>query len=138
MLFKLENYEKYMCFHNKMLSIILIHNFAAVVIRLWKTIDDQTKVLFVWGIELSGLLYIAPMPLEPKMFHSNSLVFCMTGGNFTATHCITEDQPTLARITDLTLSTKDVGTSGTLLQLTRYFLLFLLIFLLLFLSCYFY
>ncbi|KAF0756235.1 UV radiation resistance associated protein, partial [Aphis craccivora] len=91
----------------------------AVVIRLWRTTDDQTKVLFVWGIELSGLLYITPMSLDPKMFHSNSLVFCMTGGNYTAPHCIAEDQPTLARITHLTLPSKDVRISGTLLQLTR-------------------
>ncbi|XP_022182663.1 UV radiation resistance associated protein [Myzus persicae] len=91
----------------------------AVVIRLWRTTDDHTKVLFVWGIELSGLLYITPMSLDPKMFHSNSLVFCMTGGNYTAPHCIAEDQPTLARITHLTLPVKDVKISGTLLQLTR-------------------
>lgn len=45
----------------------------------------------------------------------------MTGGNFTAAHCICEDQPTLARITDLTLPTKDVKTSGTLEQLSRYY-----------------
>lgn len=87
--------------------------------RLWKSTEHQTKVLFVWGIELSGLLYITPMPLEPKMFHSNSLVFCMTGGNYTAPHCIAEDQPTLARITDLTLPAKDVRISGKLFQLTR-------------------
>lgn len=86
---------------------------------MWKTTNDQAKVLFVWGVELSGLLYISPMPLEPKMFHSNSLVFCMTGGNYTAPHCIAEDQPTLARITDLTLPIKDVRISGTLSQLTR-------------------
>jgi len=87
---------------------------------LWKTTDGQTKVLFVWAIELSGLLYIPPMLLQPKMFHPNSLVFCMTGGNYTAPHCIKEDQPTLARITDLTLLAKDVRISGTLSQLTRY------------------
>jgi len=91
----------------------------AVVIRLWKTTDGQTKVLFVWAIELSGLLYIPPISLQPKMFHPNSLVFCMTGGNYTAPHCIKEDQPTLARITDLTLLAKDVRISGTLSQLTR-------------------
>uniref|UniRef100_A0A2S2QRN7 UV radiation resistance-associated protein n=1 Tax=Sipha flava TaxID=143950 RepID=A0A2S2QRN7_9HEMI len=91
----------------------------AVVVRLWKSTEHQTKVLFVWGVELSGLLYITPMPLEPKMFHSNSLVFCMTGGNYTAPHCIAEDQPTLARITDLTLPSKDVRMSGKLFQLTR-------------------
>lgn len=62
------------------------------------------------------------MPLKPKMFHSNSLVFCMTGGNYTAPHCLAEDQPTLARITDLTLTTKDVKMSGTLSQLIRYYL----------------
>lgn len=45
----------------------------------------------------------------------------MIGGNFTAPHCIAEDQPTLARITDLTLPAKDVKTSGTLSQLTRYY-----------------
>lgn len=77
--------------------------------------------MFVWGIELSGLLYMTPMVLEPKMFHSNSLVFYMTGGNYTAPHCIAEDQPTLARITHLTLPIKDVRMSGTLLQLTRYY-----------------
>lgn len=88
---------------------------------MWRTKDDQTKVLFVWGIELSGLLYITPMSLNPKMFHSNSLVFCMTGGNYTAPHCIAEDQPTLARITHLTLPVKDVRLSGTLIQLTRYY-----------------
>ncbi|XP_050438446.1 UV radiation resistance-associated protein [Adelges cooleyi] len=91
----------------------------AVVIRLWQDSNDRTKVLFVWGIELSGLLYITPMTLEPKMFHSNSLVFCMTGGNYTVPHCLAEDQPTLARITDLTLPAKDVRISGTLSQLTR-------------------
>lgn len=94
--------------------------FIAVVIRLWKTTNNQTKVLFVWGIELSGLSYITPMPLRPKMFHSNSLVFCMTGGNYTAPHCLAEDQPTLARITDLTVAVKDVRKSGTLSQLTKY------------------
>jgi hypothetical protein len=96
------------------------YDFVAVVVRLWKSTEHQTKVLFVWGVELSGLLYITPMPLEPKMFHSNSLVFCMTGGNYTAPHCIAEDQPTLARITDLTLPSKDVRMSGKLFQLTRY------------------
>lgn len=90
---------------------------------MWKTSDDNTKILFVWAIELTGLIYISSMPLEPKMFHSNSLVFCMTGGNYTSGHCITEDQPTLARITVLNLSTKDVKISGTLSQLTRYYFL---------------
>lgn len=75
----------------------------------------------MWAIELSGLLYISPMPLKPKIFNSNSLVFCMTGGNYTVGHCITEDQPILARITVLTLPAKDVRISGTLSQLTRYF-----------------
>lgn len=88
--------------------------------RLWKTTNDQTKVLFIWAIELSGLIYITPMTLEPKMFHPNSLVFCMTGGSYTASHCLTEDQPTLARITVLTLPSKDVRISGTLSQMTRY------------------
>lgn len=60
------------------------------------------------------------MSLDPKMFNYNSLVFCMTGGNYTAPHCIAEDQPTLARITHLTLPVKDVRISGTLLQLKRY------------------
>lgn len=114
--------------NRKMKSIKLILNFVAVVIRLWRTINDQTKVLFVWGIELSGLLYIAPMPVEPHKFHSNSLVFCMTGGYFTAPHCIIEDQPTLARITDHTVSSKDVRRSGSVLQLTRYCLLCFTIF----------
>lgn len=95
---------------------------------MWRTTDDQTKVLFVWGIELSGLLYIAPMPSEPQKFHSNSLVFYMTGGYFTAPHCIVEDQPTIARITDHTVSSKDVKRSGSLLQLTRYYLLYFTIF----------
>lgn len=61
------------------------------------------------------------MPLEPKMFHSNTLVFHMTGGNYTASHCIAEDQPTLARISYLALLAKDVKTTETLSQLTRYY-----------------
>ncbi|XP_050531128.1 UV radiation resistance-associated protein [Daktulosphaira vitifoliae] len=91
----------------------------AVVLRLWQHTDDKTEVLFVWGIELSGLLYLSPMTLEPKIFHSNSLVFSMTSGNFTVPQCLVEDQPTYARITDLTLPVKDVRISGTLSQLTR-------------------
>lgn len=80
------------------------------------------------------------MSLDPKMFHSNSLVFCMTGGNYTAPHCIAEDQPTLARITHLTLPSKDVRISGTLLQLTRYYLikinnLSILIYIILLIGC---
>lgn len=71
-------------------------------------------------MELSGLLYIPPRPLTSNMFHANALVFCMTGGYFTTSHCLSEDQPTLARITDLTLPAKDVRTSGTLEQLLRY------------------
>lgn len=94
--------------------------FLAVVIRLWKTTNNQTNILFVWAIELSGLLYIPPRPLTSNMFHANSLVFCMTGGYFTAAHCICEVQPTLARITDLTLPARDIRMSGTLVQLSRY------------------
>lgn len=90
-----------------------------MIIRLWRTINEQTKVLFVWGIEFSGLVYVSSMQLEPKMFHSNSLVFCMSGGMYTITKCIAVDQPTLARITELTLPSKDVRMSGTLSQLTR-------------------
>jgi len=90
-----------------------------VIVRLWKTTNEQTKVLFVWGIELSGLVYISSIPLEPKMFHPNSLVFHMSGGMFTITKCIAIDQPTLARITELTLPSKDVRMSGTLSLLTR-------------------
>lgn len=108
-------------------TIIVTFIFTAVIIRLWKTTNDQTKVLFFWGVELSGLLYISTMQLEPKLFHSNTLVFCMTGGNYTAQHCIVEDQPTLARITDLTLPAKDVRISGTLSQLSRYYLQYKLI-----------
>jgi len=53
------------------------------------------------------------------MFHPNSLVFYMSGGMYTITKCIAVDQPTLARITELTLPSKDVRMSGTLSQLTR-------------------
>lgn len=89
--------------------------------RLWKSTDNQTKIVFIWAIELSGLLYITPMSLEPKMFHSNSLVFQMTGGNYTVSHCVAEDQPTLARISYLKLPIEDLKMSETLSQLTRYY-----------------
>jgi len=59
------------------------------------------------------------MKLEPKMFHPNSLVFHMSGGMYTIAKCIAIDQPTLARITELNLPSKEVRMSGTLSQLTR-------------------
>lgn len=95
--------------------------FSAVVIRLWETTNNHTNILFVWAIELNGLLYIPPkQTLASNMFLTNSLIFCMTGGNFAPTHCMTGDQPTLTRITDLTLPGKDIKKSGSLVQLTRY------------------
>lgn len=99
-----------------------------IVVRVWRHYKDEDSIVTVWGIYFNGLAYIGPhiMPQERLSFARNTLVFCMHGGYFTSPDCLLNDEPTLARITDMSLNQNDIRGSYTVDALSKYlgFILF--------------
>lgn len=91
-----------------------------MVIRLWFSNSQysEDKVLAVWGVYLSGLMYLGPnlrgdVPLKP-----NSLVFLMPGGYFTDPKCL--DVNLKVRYSSVIVNSCDVRLSYSVNSLKRY------------------
>ncbi|KAK6622934.1 hypothetical protein RUM43_008786 [Polyplax serrata] len=91
----------------------------AVVIRLWfsNPLEGEDKVLAVWGVYLSGLMYLGPslrvdIPLKPS-----SIVFLMPGGYFTDPKCLASDMK--LRYSCVTVKKCDVRPSYSISSLKR-------------------
>lgn len=69
---------------------------TAVVLRIWQHEEknsDGDKMILVWGLHLSGLVYLGNkvIHMQPCLFNHNTVIFCMLGGFFTSVHCIRND-----------------------------------------------
>lgn len=99
-----------------------VHGSATgVVIRLWKHVENVNAIITVWGVYFNGLSYIGPQLFasDCASFCANTLILYMHGGYFTSPDFFKEDQPTLARITAITLNRTDLSNSYQLESLLR-------------------
>lgn len=108
-------------FLSQFITIICRIIFAGIVIRVWEHGENEDNIVTVWGVYFSGLSYIGPqIPTEQlSKFSKNTLVFYMHGGYFTSSEYLLNDEPTLARITTMSLNHNDVRKSYTLENLSR-------------------
>ncbi|XP_039281299.1 UV radiation resistance-associated protein [Nilaparvata lugens] len=92
-----------------------------VVIRLWQHSEQGDHVITVWGVYFSGLVYLGPklVSSDPSTLQSNTIIFYMKGGYFTAPHCFksARSPPTRRRTTQL--PSADVKPSYTASSLSR-------------------
>lgn len=88
---------------------------------MWLHTSSGDHVITVWGVYFSGLVYLGPRlgSSDPSTFHTNSIIFYMQGGYFTAPHCFkVEKQPT-PRKEVITLNGSDVRPSYSVNLLLR-------------------
>lgn len=50
--------------------------------------NSEDKVLAVWGVYFSGLMYLGPSLREDLPLKPNSIIFLMSGGYFTDPQCL--------------------------------------------------
>ncbi|XP_065202120.1 UV radiation resistance-associated protein [Planococcus citri] len=94
---------------------------TGIVIRVWEHYENEDNIVTVWGVYFSGLSYIGPQIATEQLskFSKNTLVFYMHGGYFTSSEYLLNDEPTLARISTMSLNHNDVRKSYTLDNLLR-------------------
>ncbi|XP_075213381.1 UV-resistance associated gene [Lycorma delicatula] len=94
---------------------------TGVVIRLWLHTSSGDHVITVWGVYFSGLVYLGPRlgSSDPSTFHTNSIVFYMQGGYFTAPHCFKIAQQPISRVKSISLNASDIRPSYSVNLLSR-------------------
>ncbi|XP_046675744.1 UV radiation resistance-associated protein-like [Homalodisca vitripennis] len=92
-----------------------------VVIRVWcHPSDGSEQMVTVWGVYFSGLSYLGPrlVGTDPSQFKSNTIVFHMQGGYFTAPHCFKEARPA-SRVLSAEIPVTDIRPSYSVSLLLR-------------------
>lgn len=94
---------------------------TGIVIRLWHHSEHGDQVITVWGVYFSGLVYLGPklVSSDPSTFQSNTIIFYMKGGYFTAPHCFKTERLPPVRKRTTPLNAADVKPSYTVSSLSR-------------------